>query len=156
MLPSVPIDIRRPELRAEVIALIDLVCHGQVDGELRVPVEELVRTLGIPVAAAFHEQLAERGDLHFAGDAFVNGGRPIVRNVKFLGLTGQLEIAATLRGELHRAVDRFTLTFEPGASFRLGRRIFETELRRLEVTPTTVRIVFSPIFELRVHLEASA
>jgi hypothetical protein len=150
LLPVSP--IRRPDLRGDVCSLIGLVCHGHVDGALQLPIGQLVRTFGVPVAPDFHAQLDDRGDLHFAENVFHNHGPLIRRDVRLFGIGGELEIASPLRGTLDRGFDRFALDFEPGASFRVGRFLFEAELARLDINDQRVLASFRPGFELAVEL----
>ncbi len=155
MLPIGPVEIRRPELRGDVCTLIGVVCHGHVGGELLLPVGQLVRMFGINVASELREQLDDRGDLHFTGEQFVNEGPVIRREIKLRGMPLDLEIASPLRGQLDRSYDRFTLHFAPGASFRVGRLVFEAELASLAVTADRVVLDFRPGLQLRVELTES-
>jgi hypothetical protein len=129
-----------------------MVCHGHVGGELSLPVGQIVRTFGIPVAADFHAQLDDRGHLHFTGERFHNVGPVIRREVRLLGIGGELEIASPLQGGLVRGFDRFELHFDPGASFRVGRFLLEAELGRLDIDDTRVIASFRQGFELSVDL----
>lgn len=147
-----PLVFRRPDLRGEICSLIGLVCHGHVDGELLVPVGALVQMLGVSVAPDFRIQLDARGDLHFSGERFRNAGPVINREVRLMGMGMSLEIASPLTGTIHRQHDRFRLDFDPGASFGVGRFVFETELSRLAIDPDRVQAQFRTGPPVRIEL----
>ena len=152
--PLAPIEVRRPELRADVCTLIGMVCHGHVDGQLLLPVRQLVKMFGVNVSPEFQAQLDERGDLRFLGDQFINEGPVIRREVRLRGMPADLEIASPLSGTVERGFDHFVLSFNPGASFRVGRFIFEAELARLSIDAERVVLELRPAGSVRVELTA--
>lgn len=147
-----PLVFRRPELRGDICSLIGLVNHGHVGGELSIPVDSLVKMLGVNMRRELHEQLLTRGDLHFSGSRFRNVGPVIQRQVRLMGMPMNLEVASPLAGEIGRDHGAFDLHFEPGASFTLGRFVFETELATLRVATEEMIIRFRTGPEVRIEL----
>lgn len=156
MLPLGPLEVRRPQLRPEVCKLIGMVCHGHVDGQLMLPVGQLVRMFGVNVTAELQALIEERGDLHFSGEQFSNQGPTIRREVRLRGMPADLEIASLLSGTIERGFDHFTLTFTPGQSFRVGRFIFEAELAKLAVNADRVVLELRPAGLVKVELTPAA
>jgi len=152
VLPLGPLEVRRPQLRPEVCKLIGMVCHGHADGQLLLPVGQLVRMLGVRVTPEFQAQIDDRGDLHFAGEQFDNQGPAIRREVRLRGVPADLEIASLLSGTIERGFDNFTLHFTPGQSFRVGRLIFEAELATLAVNADRLVLELRPAGLVRVEL----
>lgn len=147
-----PLTFRRPHLRGEICTLIGLVNHGHVDGELHVPVEALVRMLGVSMSAQLHETLSRRGDLHFSGARFTNDGPPIDRQVRLMGTTMNFEMCPRLAGTITRDVGTFTLAFDPGASMSIGRFVFESELAAIHVDSDHLLVKFRVGPEVRIDL----
>lgn len=132
--------------------LIGLVCHGHVDGELYLPLVQLIRMLGLRARPELSAELDARGALHFSGPGFSNHGDRIRRSVEVRGIDLQLTVSETLRGQVARKFDSFVLDFEPGYSL-VGRAIlFQVELIRLDVDAHRVIAKFSPGFEIHVDL----
>jgi hypothetical protein len=156
-----PIRICRPDLRAEVLELIDLVCHratlpglrhGEPPGTQLVPVIELVRILGINIADDFHMQLQERGSLHLGEDRFHNAGPEVDRRVRLLGFDVNINIASNLRGRLTRFHDSFQLGFQPDQSLSVSKFLFRVELRHLDLNPERIFIDFSGAKDVFIDL----
>ena len=126
-----PVRVSRPELRGEVLELVDRV-QGNPDAAA-FPVVELVRLLGIQVAPAFHEQLAKRGDIHFDHDRFRNDGTSIRRRVRLGGVEMNLQVASQLQGALERGPDCIRLTFDKGHSVQLSKLVLRARLHSLAV-----------------------
>ena len=126
-----PIRIARPELRPEVLELVQHLQSTPVSTVF--PVVELVRLLGIQVAPRFQAQLTERGDIHFQQDRFQNSGDCIRRQVRLGGVGMNLVVAAELRGHLERAEDMIRLTFERGHSVQLSKLLIRARLHSLAV-----------------------
>jgi hypothetical protein len=152
VIPVGPVRVLRPELRGEVCTLIGIVCHGHVDGELHLPLVQLIRMLGLRARAELSAELDARGSLHFSGTTFKNHGGVIRRSVDVRGVELHLTIPEHLRGTILREYDRFTLTFEPGASLTGRAMMLGVELVRLEVNAERVLAKFNPGFELHVDL----
>lgn len=127
-----------------------MVCHGPTD--LRLPVGDLLRMLGVNLAPELREQLDERGDLCFGETGFDNAGPEIRREVRMMGISATMEIASPLRGNVARQADRFVLQFEPGGSISVGRFVFDLELEALAVDPDCVTASFRRGPEVRIHL----
>lgn len=136
-----PVRISRPDLRDEVRALIDLVCHRPDGGT--VPLTELVRILGISIAPAFHERLASRGDLVLQPDRFHNAGPSIRRRVRLVGFEVTLDIAAQLSGRLVRFPDSFQLAFDPDHTVAVSKFLFNVQLRHLDLNPDRIFVDFA-------------
>ena len=145
-----PLKISRPDLREEVGKLVRRVCaHGP--GQ-RLPLEELLRVLGVRVAPAFHTQLLSRGDLILHEDRFENDGPPIERKVRLLGFDVNLDIGAHLRGQIHREEGSFSLRFTSGASVTATKLFFRIELRTIQLHPDHIAVHFEGAQDLHISL----
>jgi hypothetical protein len=145
-----PLRISRPALKNEVRALVDLVCHRPEGHTL--PLEEIVRMLGIRLAPRLQEELRSRGDLHFAADHFRNQGPPIERKVRLMGFDLQLHIAPELRGTLQRFSHSFQLGFEPDHSVSGSKFLFQFELRRMDLSYDRIFVNFAGAQDVFIDL----
>jgi hypothetical protein len=156
-----PIRICRPDLRTEVLELIELVCRratlpgmrdGEPPGTQLVPITELVRILGINIAPAFRTQLQDRGSLHLGETHFENTGPEIERKARLLGFDVSINIAAQLQGRLTRFHDSFQLGFQPDHSLSVSKFLFRVELRHLDLNPERIFIDFSGAKDVFIDL----
>jgi hypothetical protein len=138
------IRIRRPELRPEILQLIELIAHAEQRGQPQIlPVEELVRMLGVRVSEELHEQLAARGDLVFEEHRFHNAGPLISRQSRLFGFSVEMEISDQLDGAIRRFPGSFQLFFAEGRSFCFRKFLFQIELRHLDVSSDRIYIDFA-------------
>ena len=138
------IRIRRPELRPEILQLIELISHEQQAGEPQIlPVEELVMMLGVKVSDELREQLAARGDLVFEERRFRNSGPLISRQSRLFGFGVEMEISDRLEGAIRRFPGSFQLFFAEGRSFSFRKFLFQIELRHLDISSERIYIDFA-------------
>ena len=145
-----PIRIQRPDLRADVHELIEQIAVKRTAESL--PVEELLRVLGLRVAPEFHEQLVSRGDLHLGSESFFNEGEEIRRQVTLLGIGVNLLIAPVLSGEILRFGSSFQLVFREDHSVSASKLLFALELRHLDVNRERIFADFQGASDLYIDL----
>ena len=144
-----PVRIRRPDLRAEVSDLIQLL---QSPAGSWLPLTELVRVMGISISAGFQGQIAARGPLQLSHERFLNEGPAIRRPVRLLGTEVQLVISPTLSGSLERRPAGPCLRFDPDHSVSISKMLFRTWLRQLDLSTELVRVDFSGAQDLLIEL----
>jgi hypothetical protein len=145
-----PVRIKRPDLRAEVRDLVELVADCGAGHEI--PLTELVRILGITIAADFHQQLADRGDLRLQESRFVNRGPVIKRKVRLVGFDVTLRIPERLTGRLTRFHDSFQLAFEPDHSVAISKFLFSVQLRHLDLNRERIFVDFAGAQDVFIDL----
>ena len=145
-----PIRRERPDLREEVHQLIDEISVERSTSEM--PVEELLRVLGLKVASDFHDQLVSRGHLHLGEDSFWNEGDEIRRAVTMMGISVNLVIAPTLQGRIVRFRNSFQLAFREDHSVSANKLLFAMELRHLDVSRERIFADFQGAQDLFIAL----
>jgi len=148
-----PIRIQRPDLRDEVWDLIDQVAVKRIAEKM--PVEELLRVLGLRVAPEFHEQLVARGDLYLGEESFNNEGEEIRRQVTLLGIGVNLCIPPVLSGTIIRFASSFQLVFREDHSISASKLLFGMELRHLDVNRERIFADFRGASDLYIDLSAT-
>ena len=116
------------------------------------PVEELLRVLGLKVASDFHDQLVSRGHLHLGEDSFWNEGDEIRRAVTMMGISVNLVIAPTLQGRIVRFRNSFQLAFREDHSVSANKLLFAMELRHLDVSRERIFADFQGAQDLFIAL----
>ena len=145
-----PIRIQRPDLRDEVHELVDQVAVTRVAEKM--PVEELLRVLGLRVAPDFHDQLVSRGDLFLGEETFHNSGEEIRRQVTLLGIGVNLYIPPVLSGSIARFSNSFQLVFREDYSVTASKLLFALELRHLDVSRERIFADFHGASDLYIDL----
>lgn len=145
-----PVRLSRPDLQGEVEDLVRMVCGG--DPHQEIPLPELVRILGITLAPAFQQQLADRGDLALRDGAFENRGPDIRRKVRLVGFDVTLRIPPLLGGRLTRFSDSFQLAFEPDHTVLISKFLFRVQLRRLDVNRERIFVDFAGAQDVFISL----
>jgi len=145
------IQLRRPELRDEVHALIARV-HNEHPG-VQLPLGEMVRLMGLRVAPEFQTQLNSRGLMLLGEDVFLNEGPEIRRPVVIKGLEAQLHMPIRLAGELERYAGAVQLSFLPEASIGLSRFPFQITLRHLDINHERIRVEVRGAQDFHISLD---
>jgi hypothetical protein len=118
--------VHRPELRATVLELIEVISTSHAGGDFAMPLADLFAAIGLTLESSEWDKLRTRGDVQFVPRGIAQGGfsneGPTQELATGEGLT--LVIPEMLSGDYITTPTSFTLKFEKGSALRGCRRIF--------------------------------